>query len=186
MKRLWHSPTCIRPYSAHTLLGDILWLQQDDELYDSILDSVKVMSYVYGQRLIDVGDAPSGIYVIVAGMVKVVFEPTAKNEEERRKYGKIPNTELTADVTYSHHEEDFFSTGYVMGEVGCLTREPSACTILAETSLIVYHVEMEVIRGALAKFTDPYDSMESHMWRSVGIRRAMPIVATMPEYEVSD
>jgi CRP-like cAMP-binding protein len=143
------------------------------------------MSFVFGQLIVKVRDPPSGIYIVVAGMVKVTYDPTPELEEERRRHGKIPNMELYTDLTFSVHEEDYFSSGLVIGEAGSLTGAPSACSIIAETSVVVYHIPAAVISQALKTYSDPFDSLESQMWRSVGIRRATPLIASLPQYEVS-
>jgi hypothetical protein len=75
------------------------------------------MSFVYGQLIIKGRDPPSGIYIVVAGMVKVTYDPNPELEEECRRHGKIPNMELYTDLTFSVHE-DYFSSGLVIGEAG--------------------------------------------------------------------
>jgi hypothetical protein len=57
----------------------------------------------------DVDDEPNGIYVIVAGMVKITFEPSYETTTERIAYGVIPNTELFRDMEFDKDIEDYFT-----------------------------------------------------------------------------
>ena len=99
--------------------------------------------------------------------------------------GIVPNMELFLDLTFRHEELDFFSTGTIIGEKSVLTGEPRSATVSCETVVIAYHLPQDLMKQALALFTDPFDSLESRMWRSFGIRLATALLPTQPAYAVS-
>ncbi|OXA42848.1 Sodium/hydrogen exchanger 11 [Folsomia candida] len=183
IKRLWHSPASIETTASQVLLANLLWVEHNEELYDTILNAAELKSYGFGQHICHFGDPTSGIYVVVAGMIKVVYMPTPALIEARNQYGKIPNSELYMDLTFSQPETDYFSSGFVFGEYGVLRDDPWASDIIAETSLLVYHIPKEVIIQAIERYEDPYDSLEGQLWRSVGMRRATGLLEQLPRYQ---
>ena len=99
--------------------------------------------------------------------------------------GIVPNMELFLDLTFRHEELDFFSTGTIIGEKSVLTGEPRAASVTCETVVTAYHLPQDMMKQALSIFTDPFDSLESRMWRSFGIRLATALLPTQPAYSVS-
>jgi len=87
-------------------------------------------------------------------------------------------------MTFQKPEDDFFSTGFVIGEAGVLTGQPRAASAICETGVICYHVSQSAMKHALKTYNDPYDSLEARLWRSVGIHRAAAILPTQPYYQV--
>ena len=100
------------------------------------------------------------------------------------KFGIVPNMELFLDLTFRHEELDFFSTGTIIGEKNVLTGEQRCATVTCETMVTAYHLSQEKMKQALTLFADPYDSLESRMWRSYGIRLATALLPTQPAYAV--
>lgn len=56
-----------------------------------------------------------------------------------------------------------------------LTGRPRNSSIVCETDITVYHISQSAMEKALEAFNDPYDSLESKMWRAFGI----PIATTL-------
>lgn len=92
--------------------------------------------------------------------------------------------ELFLDLTFQNSEYDFFSTGTIVGEKSVLTEMSRAAIVSCETVVTAYHLPQEPMKAALEVFADPYDSLESRMWRSYGIRLATALLPTQPAYSV--
>lgn len=115
-------------------------------------------------------------------MVKVQFEATFEMSVEREEYGIIPNIELFQDVSYENDMEDYFTTGTVIGELGVLTDQPRGGRVVCETAVSAYHIPQSVMKAAMASFEDPYDSLESRMWRCVGMKIGASLLPTDANY----
>ena len=125
-----------------------------------------------------------GIYIITSGLVKVHYIP---NEEIVAKFdeeGELPNMELFVDLTFRSKEDDFFSTGTVIGEQGVLTGQRRAAAVKCETSVFAYYVPQNAMKEALKKFSDSCVSLEGRMWRAVGMRLALSLLPKHPNYSV--
>jgi CRP-like cAMP-binding protein len=103
----------------------------------------------------------------------------------RRKYGALPIKEIYRDPEFSKREEDYFSSGAVIGESSFLLRRKRQATVVCETDgVTAYFIPKDALDAAIAKFSQPLDTLEARMWRSCGIRRAMAYLPTTPFYEV--
>lgn len=100
------------------------------------------------------------------------------------QHGIVPNVELFLDLTYRNEEYDFFSTGTIIGEKSVLTGIPRSALVSCETVVMAYHLPQAPMKAALSIFADPYDSLESRMWRSYGIKLATALLPTQPAYAV--
>ncbi len=101
---------------------------------------------------------------------------------EREEYGIIPNIELFQDVSYENGMEDYFTTGTVIGELGVLTDQPRGGRVVCETGVSAYHIPQSVMKAAMAAFDDPYDSLESRMWRCVAMKIGASLLPSDANY----
>lgn len=146
-------------------------------------NSAELISYGFGDYICQVGEEASGVYVIVAGMIKVSYLPSPSLIDLRNNFGKLPNSEIYTDLTFSEPETDYFSAGFVFGEYGVLTMDKWASDIVAETSLVVYHISKDVIKKAIQKYQG-YNPLEGQVWRSIAMRRATGLLEQLPRYQV--
>jgi len=86
--------------------------------------------------------------------------------------GQLPNVEVMGDLTFTYEEMDFLQVGYAIGEIGILTGLPCSSDVTCETHVTVYHISHHTMKTAMEAFQDDDDSLESRIWRSVGIRVA--------------
>ncbi|CAG7734239.1 unnamed protein product [Allacma fusca] len=182
MKRLWKTPPSIDPPPPELLLENISWIGGTKETYDFFHAKAELLSFSFNDTICKAHDKPSGIFIITSGMVKINYIPTEEIIYKFDTEGEIPCMELFLDITFQNKEDDFFSTGTVIGEQGVLTNQRRAATVKCETSVFAYHISMPVILEALEKFDDHYSSLESSMWRAVGIRLAMAFLPKHPNY----
>jgi len=95
-----------------------------------------------------------------------------------------PNVEIFRDFDFDQPTEDYITVGTVIGESGLLTRRPRSGTVVCESEVVtVYFISLSIMDEALEKFNDPYDSLESRLWRSCGIRRGASFLPTTSFYQ---
>lgn len=80
-------------------------------------------------------------------------------------HGRLPNVEIFSDMSFEAEMNDFLTTGAVIGELGVLTGVNKAYSATCETSVLAYHISMDVINTAMSTFVEPYCSLQSRMWR---------------------
>ena len=74
MKQQLHAPAHIPPKKPEDLLRSLVWLQGlEEEAISYITSNAELMSYDYGDTIVKQGELCDGIYLIISGMVKVIF-----------------------------------------------------------------------------------------------------------------
>jgi hypothetical protein len=77
--------------------------------------------------------------------------------------------------------------GTVIGEAGLLNKRPRNGKVVCESEeMTAYFIPSTIMDEAMAKFNDPYDSLECRLWRSCGIRRGACFLPTTSFYQVRD
>lgn len=98
--------------------------------------------------------------------------------------GQLPNVEVLGDLGFHYEEIDYLQVGYAIGEIGILTGRPCASLITCETHVTVYHISQLRMKEAMKRFNDEEeDSLESRMWRSVGMRVAAALLPVESQYQ---
>jgi len=98
--------------------------------------------------------------------------------------GKLPNTELFLDLTFTRELDDFFSTGTCIGEIGALTGAPRASSVTCETFVMAYYINQDALDTGLTVFNSKNNSLESRMWRAVGINIGTHLLPKSSFYQV--
>jgi sodium/hydrogen exchanger 10/11 len=182
MKKLWKTPPSIAPAPPESLLQNVFWIGGRPEIFDFFQERAALISFAYGDTVYEVGQPSNGVYIITSGMVKIHYIPTEEIVNKFDNDGEIPCLELFADLTFRTSEDDFFSTGTVIGEQGVLTQQRRAGLVKCETSIFAYHIPESVMREALEKFRGRYSSLEACIWRAVGLRLALAVLPKHPAY----
>jgi len=97
--------------------------------------------------------------------------------------GRLPNVEIFSDMTFESEMNDFLTTGAVIGELGVLTGASKAYSATCETSVNAYYISMEVINKAMATFVDALSSLESRIWRGVGMKIGRHLLPVHPFHQ---
>ncbi|CAG7734240.1 unnamed protein product [Allacma fusca] len=182
MKRLWKTPPSIAPAPSELLLQNISWIGERNETVEFFREHAQLLSFSFNEIICRADSKPTGIYIITSGMVKINYVPTSEVIDDFETVGELPCMELFRDLSFRHKEDDFFSTGTVIGEQSVLTDQRRAATVKCETSVITYHISMPVMKQALRDFKTDHKSLESSMWKAVGIRLAMAVFKKHPNY----
>ncbi len=78
MKRLWSSPSSVPPSAPHILLGNLIWVLGNKDILTYLYENSELLNFSFGDKICDAGDGASGLYLIVSGMVKIHYAPTAQ------------------------------------------------------------------------------------------------------------
>ncbi|XP_077994372.1 sperm-specific sodium:proton exchanger-like [Glandiceps talaboti] len=171
MKHLMNAPASIAPPSPEFLLCNIAWLQGDEHTINFITTKAEMLHFDYGDIVVQQGELPNGIYLIVSGMVKFHGSGGHHHDGELIGYGTTDgNSTMGTDIF-----EDYLGAGNVIGEMGLLTRKPRNATVSCETSVQAFFISAEDMYAAIATNTEP-PSLEYRLWRVCAIRVATPLL----------
>ncbi|CAG7822907.1 unnamed protein product [Allacma fusca] len=182
MKKLWNTPPSIAPAPPESLLENVFWIGGRPEIFQFFHERAILLSFAYGDIIFNAGERSNGVYIITSGMVKIHYIPTDTIVKKFDQDGEIPCMELFEDLTFRTSEDDFFSTGTVLGEQSILTNQLRAAVVKCETNIFAYHISEAVMREALMKFDDKFNSLECCIWRAVGMRVALAVLPKHPSY----
>jgi len=159
------------------LLLILLWY-----LHSVLQKEATMMHFAVGELLFSIGDDPSGIFVVVSGVVKIQYDPLYDRLKRLEDRGIIPVVEMYT-ATMDDPMIDYVTSGSVLGELGVLSDNDRAASASCETGVVVYHLSKEAILTAIEMFGDPYDSLESRMWRAIGMRIAAVVLPSQPAFQ---
>ena len=158
MKKLETTPPCLDPPEPRYLLRSLAWLESVTDLEDVIdllCAHAKLDKYEPGHELGAVGDASSGIYLVVSGMIRITF----KNGD--------------------HEFSDFIGAGKVIGEMGVLTGTPRSAGMVCDSVVQVFFICKEDVLAALALKPE----LREQLWRVCGVRAAVSSLSGLPLYQ---
>ncbi|KAH7972836.1 hypothetical protein HPB52_017858 [Rhipicephalus sanguineus] len=176
MMRLHSAPTSIVPAPPTELLRNVNWIKGNEEMFNFFKEKATLQTFPSGWSLGKEGDEPSGIYVIVCGVVKV--EGTVTESDG----GSLPNTDSYHWFVSEGHLQDLLTVGAILGELGVLTRKPRQTRATCDTDVRAFHLSQAVMLEALTRF-NRLPSLEYRLWRSCALKVARSILSLEPKYE---
>lgn len=176
MMRLHSAPTSIVPAPPTELLKNVNWIKDNEELFNHFKERATLQTFPSGWSLGKEGEEPSGIYIIVCGVIKVEGVVTEKDG------GSLPNTDSYHWFLSEGHLQDLLTVGAVLGELGVLTRKPRQTRATCETDVRAFHISQTVMLEALARFSS-LPSLEYRLWRSCALKVARSVLSLEPKYE---
>lgn len=81
--------------------------------------------------------------------------------------------------------EDIFLPGTIIGEAGILKRQNRAASIKCETLVHAYHISSLTMTEAVKLFSSLFNSLESKLWKSWGMKVASMVMKTNAQHQVS-
>ncbi|KAH6926392.1 hypothetical protein HPB50_018099 [Hyalomma asiaticum] len=176
MMRLHSAPTSIVPAPPTELLRNVNWIKGNEEMFNYFKERATLQTFPSGWSLGKEGDEPSGIYVIVCGVVKV--EGTVTESDG----GSLPNTDSYHWFVSEGQLQDLLTVGAILGELGVLTRKPRQTRATCDTDVRAFHLSQAVMLEALTRF-NRLPSLEYRLWRSCALKVARSILSLEPKYE---
>ncbi|XP_077865611.1 sperm-specific sodium:proton exchanger-like [Saccoglossus kowalevskii] len=166
MKQLMNAPASIPPPVPELLLSNVAWLQGEPVMLDHIMSKAELIHYDFNEVIVQQGEMPNGVYLIVSGMVKL---------RGLGNYLAAITSGCASTGSSNTIFEDYLGAGNVIGEMGILTHKPRNVTVSCETSVQAFFISAEDIYAAMAIFkTEP--SLENRLWRVCAIRVATPLL----------
>lgn len=171
----------VDPSLAQGVLKEVIWLNQNEVHSEIVRESARLTSYDYNDTLINVGDDPTGLYVLVSGLVKAYYNPTPKTVHLNSKFGVLPNFDFFEVLKFDQAQDTYVVAGNVIGEIGAVTGRRYDMTVVCETSVQLYYIEWSVIR-AIVHESEGAILVQGSIWKCIGIRLAMIILQSKPPY----
>lgn len=168
MKRQLQAPSYIKPKKPEELLKNLLWLQNlEEDGISYITSNMEMLSYDYGDIIVKQGEPSDGIYIIIAGMVKLVGVSTGVDVSKDDSM----NLKISADYLYA---------GNVVGEMGLLMDSVRNASVICETIVQAYFISGDKMLKAIQRFK----GLSDDIWRVCSIRLAVPLVMSDPAYKI--
>lgn len=137
-----------------------------------------------GDIIYYVGDEPNGLHLIISGLIHVHYKPDEDNGRDEIEKGVVPNTEMFSDTMFATELDEYFGRGFLLGEMGVLVGNPRASAVQCETDVTLYHWPRLTVRDGIGNFGGEFDSLESRLWRSYGIKYATEFLRNQSKYAV--
>lgn len=154
MKKLTKFPPTISAPTAEELLQSLPWLSKDAAQIQFFKRVAQLLFYDFGDIIIQANDPPSGIHLIVSGMVKIT--------------GRSPDLGSRKEKEKQHHI-DYRSCGTILGELNCLTQQPMEVTITSETATQTCLIPIDSLLEAFDVFPE-FPSLEYKIWLSLAVK----------------
>ena len=139
----------------------------------------------YEEILIRANDYPQGIYIIISGLVRTLYDPHPISErlDELEKKGALPNIDYPTNISFREKQEDYIVSGNVIGELGILTGRSYDSTVICESSVQAYFISIDAMRFIMRSTACGYLGIELRMWKAVAVRIASIILTTVSAYQ---
>ncbi|CAH1258973.1 SLC9C1 [Branchiostoma lanceolatum] len=171
MKQLARAPPSIPPPNPEQLLRHISWLEGNAELTDFMKARAQLLFHDFGSTLCKQGDRPTGLYLIVSGMVKLRGAGVKYTDYE---------TQHSMDDDLDVYE-DYLTSGNIIGEIGILHRQPRSTSVSCETSVQTYYISADDMEMAFDLFSSSF--LKERIWRVVAIRISTPLLLKTLAYQ---
>ena len=136
----------IKAPSPDELLSQIeIFSEVDDRTRQKLISKVKVHTMPEGKAIVSQGDLGTSLFVISAGMVRVVINTTGGNIQEVKKLG----------------------SGEYFGEMSLLAHEPRSATVIAHTDCQL----LEIDKNSIKTVFDLHPELMQIMAHTVSTRR---------------
>ncbi|ESO95291.1 hypothetical protein LOTGIDRAFT_160411 [Lottia gigantea] len=171
MKKLLTAPPSMPLPPPEKLLNNVTWLQNDEKLIDYFKNCAQLVSYDYGDVILNEGDPSQGIYIIVSGLVRL--------ETTRSR----TRSSTSATTLFENKLMDFLTTGNIIGEMGFLTHRSRMASVKCETAVQLLHISSEDMEKAFEEFVETEPSLEYRLWRVCASRLAVSVLMEQPDYQ---
>ncbi|XP_076372813.1 sperm-specific sodium:proton exchanger-like [Tachypleus tridentatus] len=148
-----------------------------DELCSFLSVFLMYYSFNFGSNIYEKGSYSDGIYMITTGIVKIHGKVNDSFYD-----GVLPNTDSVASCMTKGYNEDYLSSGNILGLIGFLTGKSYVTEAKCETDVNTIFLPKSCLQKALVRFSQP-PSLLYHMWRSVALKIAVPILRNQPKYQ---
>ncbi|KAM6459131.1 solute carrier family 9 member C1-like [Liasis olivaceus] len=169
-------PPTIAPPTAHDLLCNIVWLQNNKTQMEYIQKKAKILYYDYGDVICEEGELPQGIHLIVSGMVKL--SGTAPSYGVYKGVNKDTQKDVDKNIRKDSHKHltsaytDYYVTGAIIGELNCLTKQEMEYGVTCETAVQTCFISIDDLFEAFDTFLEP-PSLEYKIWLKIALDVAL-------------
>ncbi|GFO50615.1 sodium/hydrogen exchanger 10 [Plakobranchus ocellatus] len=192
MKWLKSAPPRFQIPSQRKILAAIPWIDKDMQVVDYIQNVAQRIVFQYNDRIVSVDDPPSGIHVIISGLVRVgrglLFACIWSLVSGRPSLTDSHKTLLQVVSPISPQSKttmqtlDYLSTGNVVGEISELTRRPRMATLICETTVKTLYMSTENLETMFLYFSDLDPPLKSRLWQVCAIRVAANVLSKISSY----
>ncbi|GFS66574.1 hypothetical protein NPIL_231272 [Nephila pilipes] len=170
----------VRPviHDVSKILEESDWIRFADAS-KIILENHIICSYRRGEIIQEVGKPHQYVYVIVSGIVKVLWNNAESKTSPDQTYNKLPNTDTFLFFKLNGENEiwDFLITSQTLGLLGYLQKTKSVTTAVCEKDCELLQINYAFLKSAEEEYKINYA-----MWRMVAINVGVSILKKQPRY----
>uniref|UniRef100_T1IFG6 Cyclic nucleotide-binding domain-containing protein n=1 Tax=Rhodnius prolixus TaxID=13249 RepID=T1IFG6_RHOPR len=137
----------------------------------------------YGKYIIERGTDPSGLYIIVSGLVKLEYRPTDSTLMRLVVHGELPNCDHLATLEFQRPHDLILSRGTLLGELGIVTGRRFDMNVKCETFVEAYHISSKFL-VKMFHDADYSDVITGEIWASIGRHWASYLLKKTQPYTV--
>ncbi|XP_054433232.1 sodium/hydrogen exchanger 10 [Pteronotus mesoamericanus] len=139
-------------------LYHIPWLDKNKDHISFIQERAKFITFDCGNDIFEEGDEPTGIYVIISGMIKL----------QRSKPGLVTDQILSESEEKDHliTSTDYVISGEIIGELNCLTNQPMQYSATCKTVVEICFIPKNHLYEA---FEQCSPHIKYNMWLKLGL-----------------
>uniref|UniRef100_A0A0A9X444 Sodium/hydrogen exchanger 10 n=1 Tax=Lygus hesperus TaxID=30085 RepID=A0A0A9X444_LYGHE len=181
VKNRARSLNLIEPLEPHLILTEIPWLKNDNSTLNFFLKHARVSSYCQDEMIINSGDDPCGLLIIIEGLAKVTYVPTVVSNDLNVKYGVLPNYDFFINLRFQLPQEEYITTNAVIGEIGIVTGRKYNMRVVCETSVHLMWFPMKILRAVIHEAGN-HIVFQSALWKSIGIKIAVNLLQDCSQF----
>ncbi|KAF6200855.1 hypothetical protein GE061_005302 [Apolygus lucorum] len=181
VKNRARSLNLIEPLEPHLILTEIPWLKNDTSTLNFFLKHARVSSYCQDELIINSGDDPCGLLIIIEGLAKVTYVPTVVSNDLNAKYGVLPNYDFFINLRFQLPQEEYITTNAVIGEIGIVTGRKYNMRVVCETSVHLMWFPMKILRAVIHDAGN-HVVFQAALWKSIGIKIAVNLLQDCSQF----
>lgn len=171
----------IEPLEPHFVISEIPWLKNDPDTISFFLKHARISSYSKDEIIISQGDVPCGLIVVIQGLVKVSYVPSAEVIDNSSMYGALPNYDFFINLKFQLPQEEYITGCAVIGETGVATGRQYDTRAVCMTSVHTAWFPIKIIKAVVRESGNAMH-YTSCLWKVISIKIAVNVMQDTPQF----
>ncbi|XP_017771562.1 PREDICTED: sodium/hydrogen exchanger 11-like [Nicrophorus vespilloides] len=169
--------------SPKAFFYEVPWLCGDEAIMDYLYINGTTKIWDANEVLCSPGDTAEGIYILVAGLIKMQYDPSDEMLTLLKNYGALPIKDFLNNKRFKEKHEEYVLMGNTIGEIAVLTGRPHSCTIVAAVPSQTYIIPTDAINAAMHLSADPIEGLAARLWKYISWNLCRSILSETPVYQ---
>ncbi|XP_017767912.1 PREDICTED: sodium/hydrogen exchanger 10-like [Nicrophorus vespilloides] len=166
-----------------TLFYEIPWMVDEMFIVEYLYENVATKVWDAGDVICEIGDVAEGVFILVAGVLKVTYVPNTETLENMSIFGTLPIREILSNKRFNETQTEYLMMGNSMGELAVLTGRPYNCTVVSDTPSQTFFIPAPVLLEAIEMSKDPVDGLSPRLWKYITVNLAKNVLMDTHIYQ---